>query len=1050
MIRTQLFSAKTILLIAFALFLFSSCEDDNGPKLQLKQGASIALIGNNLCSRMMNYGSFETEMHMRYPNEKLYIRNFCDGGDTPGFRPHSGRNNPWAFPGAEKFQTEYARKSGSEGHLQIHDEWLERHKADIVLAFFGYSESFQAEAGLANFMAELEAFMDHTMSQNYNGTSAPQLALVSPIAFQDLSDKYDFPNGKTENRNLKMYADVIKDIAEERGLVFIDAYTASKKWFASGDQLTIDGSQLNEEGYQKFAKLLSVRGFGKKKHSSDAKKAQILEAVNDKNWYWHNDWKIPNGVHVFGRRHEPFGPDNYPAELLKVREMTAIRDTAIWALNEGREYDRNAADAATTALPQVETNYKLEDQVKYLYGQELMNSFTVAPGYKLELFASEQDFPSLANPVQVSFDNKGRLWVAAMPTYPHYKPGDSKPNDKLIILEDTDNDGKADKETIFADDLHIPVGFEFAPEGVYVSQGTNLILLQDTDGDDKADKSEIMLSGFDDHDTHHVISAFCADPSGAIYMGEGVFLHTNVETSYGTVRATNGGFYRYDPIRHKLERTAQLSIPNPWGIAIDEWGQDFFAETSGPDFHWMMPGTMKPVYGVANHKSRNLIEADHRVRPTSGLEYVHSSHFPDEVQGNFLINNTIGFLGTKMHSLEDDGTGYKSIHVMDLVKSTDPNFRPVDMEFAPDGSLYLADWHNVLVGHMQHNARDPLRDHVHGKIYRITYPSRPLVSPVRIAGASIPELLDVLKVPEYRARYRARRELRSRNGNDVKNAIKSWVKGLSVTDGRYEHHVLEALWVTWGLNVIDRDLLNQCLVSDDHKVRAAAIKVLRHSGDQFEDKVDLLKKAAADEHGRVRMEAFNAASWLDQKDAMAVLAEAASHPLDDWMADAHKSALENVSRNFAENNNEEAAASMLTGADQASFIRGMEIYGREGYCSTCHQPDGKGLVAAAYPPLSGTRWVQGSEEKLIKLVLKGLHGPITINGKDYPGQVPMTAYEGLLTDEEIASVLTYIRNSFGNLSDAVMPETVKKVRAEVKDKKGFYSPVELEKMYPDR
>ena len=191
-------------------------------------------------------------------------------------------------------------------------------------------------------------------------------------------------------------------------------------------------------------------------------------------------------------------------------------------------------------------------------------------------------------------------------------------------------------------------------------------------------------------------------------MGEGTFLHTNVETPYGPVRGTNGGFFRYAPQRHHLERTAQLSIPNPWGIAFDEWGQNFFAETSSPDVRWMMPGTVKPRYGVATHKSYNLIEEAHRVRPTSGLEFVSSRHFPDDVQGDLLINNTIGFLGTKQHVIADDGTGYKSRHRQDLVQATDRNFRPVDMEFAPDGSLYLVDWHNVLIGHMQHNTRDPL------------------------------------------------------------------------------------------------------------------------------------------------------------------------------------------------------------------------------------------------------------------------------------------------------------------------------------------------------
>ena len=155
-----------------------------------------------------------------------------------------------------------------------------------------------------------------------------------------------------------------------------------------------------------------------------------------------------------------------------------------------------------------------------------MKSLTVPPGYKVELFASEKEFPNLANPMQLSFDNKGRLWVAVMPTYPHYRPGDAMPNDKILIYEDTNGDGKADKETVFADHLHLPIGFEFAPEGVYVSQEPNLVLLRDTNGDDKADSMEIVLGGFDTHDTHHAISAYTADPSGAFMLCEGVFLHS--------------------------------------------------------------------------------------------------------------------------------------------------------------------------------------------------------------------------------------------------------------------------------------------------------------------------------------------------------------------------------------------------------------------------------------------------------------------------------------------------------------------------------------------
>ena len=203
--------------------------------------------------------------------------------------------------------------------------------------------------------------------------------------------------------------------------------------------------------------------------------------------------------------------------------MTNIRDQAIWGALKGQVMDVRMADQSTHELQPVKTNYRPSEKngnPEYLYGEEAEAKLKVPEGYKIELFASEKEFPDLANPVQLSFDNKGRLWVAVMPEYPHYRPGDDKPDDKLLILEDTDGDNRADKQTIFASGLHLPVGFEFAPEGVYVSQGTNLVLLRDEDGDDHADSKEIIMSGFDDHDTHHVISAFCADPSGAIYMGE--------------------------------------------------------------------------------------------------------------------------------------------------------------------------------------------------------------------------------------------------------------------------------------------------------------------------------------------------------------------------------------------------------------------------------------------------------------------------------------------------------------------------------------------------
>lgn len=1038
----------TLGLILASLFAFRCTQS---PLVKVKKNAHIIMVGNNLGARMMDYGYFETEIHLRYPDSLLYIRNMCDAGNTPGFRPHSGRPSPWAFPGAEKFQTELATSPNSQGFYETPDEWITRHKADIIIAFFGYNESFQGQEGLENYKAELDAFIKHTLNQKYNGVSAPQLVIVSPIAFEDLSRKFDLPDGKKENANLKLYTDAMKEIADQNKVPFVDTYTPSKNWFESvNTPLTIDGSQLTDAGYAKFSTLLADEIFGKTTIKSQANRELVHKAVLEKNWMWFKDIKIPNGVHVYGRRYDPFGPDNYPAELKKIREMTAIRDEAVWQAAKGKKMNVDSADQKTSVLPPVATNYytsKGNGTLRYLYGQEALDKFKMAPGYKIELFASEREFNDLENPVHIEFDNKGRLWVATMPTYPHWRPGDPKPNDKIIILEDTNGDGKADKQITFAEGLHLPLSFELAPEGVYVSQGTNLVLLKDTNRDDKADTKEILLSGFDDHDTHHAHHAYTCDPSGAIYMGQGVFLLNDIETSYGPVRGTNGGFFRYNTNRHKLERTAQLSIPNPWGIAFDEWGENFYAETSGPPVSWMMPGTVKPRYGEFTPKSRNLIEKDQMVRPTSGLEFIYSRHFPDEVQGDFLINNTIGFLGTKEHTLADSGTGYKSKFRQDLMRSDDKNFRPVDMEFAPDGSLYVVDWHNVLIGHMQHNARDPLRDHTHGRIYRITYPSRPLVVPAKIAGASIDTLLNNLKLPEFNTRYRTRRELRGRKASEVLSHIKTWVAGLDKNDPRYEHNLLEALWVSWGLDQVDQTLLRQLLHANDYHARAAAVRVVRYTGHQVKDQADLLMQAAKDDNSRVRLEAIVAASWLEKEKGLPIVMEAGKKSVDDWMEDAYETALAHLNGHAREDKKADAVATNLKGAERDLFIKGKAIFARDGYCNTCHQPDGKGLEASGFPPLTDAKWL-ASDERLIKIVLKGLLGPIEVHGKKYPGQVPMTPFEGLLKDEEVAAVLTYVRNSFGNKGTAISPDQVKKVRSEVQKKTGFYSPEELLKQHP--
>jgi mono/diheme cytochrome c family protein len=462
--------------------------------------------------------------------------------------------------------------------------------------------------------------------------------------------------------------------------------------------------------------------------------------------------------------------------------------------------------------------------------------------------------------------------------------------------------------------------------------------------------------------------------------------------------------------------------------------------------NWMLPVSVKPAFGSKTPSTPDLIPSDHKVRPTSGLEIVSSRHFPDEVQGDIILANAIGFLGIKQHQIEDDGTGWKTKFRQDLLVSKDGNFRPVDLEFAPDGSLYVIDWHNVLIGHMQHNARDPFRDHVHGRIYRITYPSRPLVQPAQVEGAPIAALLENLKEPELRTRYRTRRELRGRPASEVLPAVKAWAAKQTEV-----HAKLEALWVTWGMNQVDDGLLREMLAATDHRARAAAVRVLRYTYHQVPDHAALLEKAAADEHGRVRLEATVAASWLtDIPAGKKIVAVAGSKPMDVWSQGAVKTAADRLA-GIAEVEKPEyaeiPAPAHLNSEEKAQYMAGQKVYFREGHCSTCHQPNGKGLDPA-FPSLEKSSWVAGSPDRLIKLALYGLMGPLEINGKKYDGQVPMTPFGGMLKDDEMAAVLTFVRNSFGNQATAIKPDQVKAVRDANPGRVMFFMTDELLKQHP--
>ena len=272
-----------------------------------------------------------------------------------------------------------------------------------------------------------------------------------------------------------------------------------------------------------------------------------------------------------------------------------------------------------------------------------------------------------------------------------------------------------------------------------------------------------------------------------------------------------------------------------------------------------------------------------RVRPTSGCEFVSSRHFPAAAQGNYLLNNVIGVQGVLQHKVADKESGFVGTEIEPLLLSDDRNFRPVDMEFGPDGALYIVDWHEPLIGHMQYSIRDPQRDKTHGRIYRITYPALPLLKPARIAGEPVERLLELLKEPEDRTRQRVKIELSARPAAEVIAALTKWTAGLNAADAEVEHHRLEALWVHQLMNVPNEVLLLKLLRSQDYRARAAATRVLCYWRDRVKDPLGLLAMLVVDKHPRVRLEAVRACGFFDSRKAAEIALESVNLPQDYYL-----------------------------------------------------------------------------------------------------------------------------------------------------------------------
>jgi putative heme-binding domain-containing protein len=501
-------------------------------------------------------------------------------------------------------------------------------------------------------------------------------------------------------------------------------------------------------------------------------------------------------------------------------------------------------------------------------------SFQLADGFEVNLFAAD---PLLAKPIQMNFDAAGRLWVACSEVYPQIRPGQTA-NDKILILEDRDGDGRADKTTVFADGLLIPTGVVPGDGGAYVANSTDLIHLADTDGDGKADRVRVLLSGFGTEDTHHILHSFRWGPEGLLYFNQSIYIHSHIETPHGVRRLDGGGIWQFRPETLDLNVVARGFV-NPWGHHFDRWGQHFATDGAfGEGINYLVPGAS---YVTAVGATRILAGLNPGSPKHCGLEVLSGRHLPEDWRGNLITNDFRGHRVCRF-VLREEGSGYTSQEMPELIKTNHAAFRPVDVKMGPDGAIYVADWYNPIIQHGEVDFRDPRRDHTHGRIWRITAKGRPVVPRPQLVGASTENLLEALKAPEDWTRQQAKQVLKER-GAKVLPAVRDWIHRLNSADPNYEHDCLEGLWTCQALNSPTEDLV-RLLGARDHHARAAAVHLLADWREHFgEHALRLLAQEVTDDHPQVRLEAVRALARFPSARAAELAMQALDRPVDKYL-----------------------------------------------------------------------------------------------------------------------------------------------------------------------
>lgn len=505
--------------------------------------------------------------------------------------------------------------------------------------------------------------------------------------------------------------------------------------------------------------------------------------------------------------------------------------------------------------------------------QQAQSRFTLPDGFEARLFAAE---PAVVNPVSMTWDTRGRLWVLELYEYPlGAKPGE-KPRDRIKILEDTDADGMADKVHVWADGLNLATGLLLGNGGAYVGAAPNLLFLKDTDGDDVADLREPVMTGFGTEDRHELLNGFTWGPDGYLYMTHGVFTRSRVvdpENPGLPYVYMDAAIARWHPLNKKFEVFAD-GTSNPWGVDFDYAGNAFISACVIDHMWHIAPGalyqrqggTWPNAFAYADMHSKrgglpSIVDHRHHLAAYCGIQIYQGDQYPPEHLGTALCGN-IHDNAVHQDLLTPDGSSFKSSEKQDFIRGNDGWFRPVMQKVGPDGAVWIADWYDKYPCYQNARADPEGVDREYGRIWRVVYtgkskgkaiasrPSRNL----DLAKLNSAKLVKLLSHDNVWHRRQAQRLLTERQDPKTKAAIAK-----TALNGRNTTVRLQSLWTLHTCGFLDDALLAKLKTDPAFELRAWTARLIGERATGTEKDVERLEDLANDPHPTVRLSVATAA-----------------------------------------------------------------------------------------------------------------------------------------------------------------------------------------------